>query len=33
VLVFGHEILVGCQLPAGTNSRYLTTFHRSNRQR
>ena len=33
VLVFGHEILVGYQLPAGTNSRYPATFHQSNRQR
>jgi hypothetical protein len=26
VFVFGHGILVGCQLPAGTNSPHLKTF-------
>lgn len=29
VLVSGHEILVGCQLPAGANSRSLETFRQS----
>lgn len=33
VLVFGHEILVGCQLPAGTNSRYPATFQQSSSRR
>ena len=30
MLFFGHETLVGLVAPAGTNSRYPTTFHRSN---
>ena len=32
VLVFGHEILVGCKLPAGTNSPCPATFQRSQSQ-
>jgi hypothetical protein len=33
VLVFGHEILVGCQLPVGTNSPFPATFQPSSRRR
>ena len=33
VLVLGHEILVGCQLPVGTNSPFPATFQPSSRRR
>lgn len=33
VFVFGHEVLVGCQLPAGTNSLRPKTFQQPDRLR